>query len=361
MRLHLTNLHGAGAQKLGFSILKSFSKNKITRINEIYTPHSSAYLHSKILNFFPKVTTYKRFFPNSVSRLFETTILSYKFNGPDALLVLGDIPLRIKCSQTVFVQQSHLLKPFIFDWSIFSFKIIFSKLIFRLNINKVDAFIVQSNLMKDKLEATYPQTQGKVYVVKQAIPIWLVNMFAKKKKRNRRIDSNKNNLRLIYPTSPHSYKNYKILSKIINSEDYPIREMIVTIKEHLNPAPHIPWLNCTGYISEKEMIKKYLISDAMIFLSKEESYGLPLVEAMFVGLPIICPDLPYAKSLCGKEAIYFNPDSEKSLLSAIKKLKKKLDKGWRPSWKSEIKNIEKNWDIVVKRMIEITLNSNELK
>jgi hypothetical protein len=82
---------------------------------------------------------------------------------------------------------------------------------------------------------------------------------------------------------------------------------------------------------------------------------------MFVGLPIICPDLPYAKSLCGKEAIYFNPDAEKSLLSAIKKLKKKLDKGWRPSWKSQMKNIEKNWDIVVKRMIEITLNSNELK
>ena len=35
--------------------------------------------------------------------------------------------------------------------------------------------------------------------------------------------------------------------------------------------------------------------DALLFLSTDESYGFPLIEAMFVGLPIICPDLPYAR------------------------------------------------------------------
>jgi glycosyltransferase involved in cell wall biosynthesis len=105
----------------------------------------------------------------------------------------------------------------------------------------------------------------------------------------------------------------------------------------------------------------YANVDGLIFLSKEESYGFPLVEAMFVGLPIICPNLPYARNLCGAQGIYFNPDSQKSLLSAVKKLKIFLDSGWWPSWDYQMKNIPSNWNIVAKSMIEITFNSSRVK
>ena len=30
----------------------------------------------------------------------------------------------------------------------------------------------------------------------------------------------------------------------------------------------------------------------LCYLSKEESFGFPLIEAMYLGLPIVCPDLP---------------------------------------------------------------------
>ena len=358
MRLHLTNVTGAGASVLLSSLLPAIERSKFARINCIYLPNKGYLKNYRSTNKFLKICIYNRFLPNIVSRFLECTFLSYKFNGPDPLLVLGDIPLRVKCHQTVFVQQPFLLQQGIFTWKTFYFKYTIARLIFRLNLSKVDAFIVQSNIMKDRLEASYPSVKGKVHVVGQPVPIWLLNSGIK---RVTRIKSNKSNLQLIYPSFNYPHKNHKLLSKINASKNYPISELIVTIDKYLNPAPHIAWVKCVGFLTPKELMKMYSNVDGLIFLSKEESYGFPLIEAMFIGLPIICPNLPYARSLCGKQAIYFNPDSQKSLLSAIKKLKFFLDNGWWPSWRYQIKNIPGNWDIVAKAMIKITHNLNKLK
>jgi len=358
MRLHLTNVTGIGASKLLESLLPVIEQNKLMKINCIYLPNKGSLMNYKSINKFTKICIYNRFLPNLVSRFLECTFLSYKFNGPDPLLVLGDIPLRVKCSQIVFVQQSHLIKPNVFNWKISYFKYIIVRLIFRLNLNKVNAFIVQSNIMKARLEGSYPSTKGKVYVVAQPVPIWLLNSGIK---RAARVNSNKSNLQLIYPSAAYPHKNHKLLSKINPSDNYPISEAIITIDKNLNPSPHIPWVKCVGFLTPIELIKMYSKVDGLIFLSKEESYGFPLVEAMFVGLPIICPNLPYARNLCGAQGIYFNPDSQKSLLSAVKKLKKILDSGWWPSWDYQMKNIPSNWNIVAKAMIEITFNSSRVK
>ena len=47
-------------------------------------------------------------------------------------------------------------------------------------------------------------------------------------------------------------------------------------------------------------------ADALLFLS-EKDFGFPLIEAMYLGLPIVCPDLPFARALWN-DAIYFDPN-----------------------------------------------------
>jgi glycosyltransferase involved in cell wall biosynthesis len=101
------------------------------------------------------------------------------------------------------------------------------------------------------------------------------------------------------------------------------------------------------------MVQAYSDVDALLFLSKQESYGFPLVEAMFVGLPVVCPDLPYARALCGDQAFYFDPDSPRSLQDALKELKHKLDFGWWPCWSKQMENIPKDWETVARRMLSI--------
>jgi glycosyltransferase involved in cell wall biosynthesis len=96
--------------------------------------------------------------------------------------------------------------------------------------------------------------------------------------------------------------------------------------------------------------------DALLFLSKKESYGFPLLEAMFVGLPIVCPDRPYARIICGDQAIYFDPDEPDSLLIALLNLKKKLADGWWPDWSEQLMPIPKDWKEVARKMMNIVLN-----
>jgi glycosyltransferase involved in cell wall biosynthesis len=142
--------------------------------------------------------------------------------------------------------------------------------------------------------------------------------------------------------------------KVAESEPWPVDEILLTIRQVANPASSIPWINCVGHLSSAEMINAYGAVDALLFLSKKESFGFPLLEAMFLGLPVICPDLPYAKNLCGEQAIYFDPDSVESLRTALVELKRLLSDNWRPDWSNQLKSVPKNWDDVASKFLDIT-------
>lgn len=53
----------------------------------------------------------------------------------------------------------------------------------------------------------------------------------------------------------------------------------------------------------------YLASDALLVTSRDEGFGLPVLEAAVSRLPIICADLPPLRALAGAAAAYFQPDA----------------------------------------------------
>jgi glycosyltransferase involved in cell wall biosynthesis len=80
---------------------------------------------------------------------------------------------------------------------------------------------------------------------------------------------------------------------------------------------------------------------------------------MFLGLPVICPDLPYAKTLCGDQGIYFDPDSVESLRSALMQLKELLSNKWRPDWSEQLRGIPKNWEGFASKILDLAINPPE--
>jgi glycosyltransferase involved in cell wall biosynthesis len=105
------------------------------------------------------------------------------------------------------------------------------------------------------------------------------------------------------------------------------------------------------------MRKAYAEADALLFLSLTESYGFPLIESMFIGLPIICPNLPYAHALCGDQAIYFEANDIQSLREACIELKTRLLRGWHPDWSAQINSLPKDWDSVASQMLYVIRHS----
>lgn len=351
-RLHLTNVSGVGATQLLQSLLPALEHCGHTTITQIYLPYNGA-----LANYLPTkastaIAKYRRWLPNAVSRLLECTLHGWQFDGGVPLFVLGDLPIRCNARQTVFVQTSHLLRPTRLVWSIAAVKFLISRMIFRINLNCINNCIVQTEVMKDALISSYPALCGRVHVVSQPVPIWLQENSLVRKGR---VSSVGDPLILIYPASSYPHKNHKLLSAIslVSANTWPVQRLVLTVDNDLNPAPKVSWIDCVGLLSAQQMIQAYACADALVFLSKEESYGFPLVESMFVGLPIICPDLPYSRHLCGNQAIYFNPNDIASLKLAVETLQARLDEGWWPNWSERLTKIPKTWSEVADEMLKV--------
>lgn len=85
----------------------------------------------------------------------------------------------------------------------------------------------------------------------------------------------------------------------------------------------------TGYIPTQELAAIYKLADIFVFPSIYEGFGLPPLEAMACGVPVIASDIPTLKEVLGNAALFIDPYSPENIASVIKDLisnqeKKKL-------------------------------------
>jgi glycosyltransferase involved in cell wall biosynthesis len=291
---------------------------------------------------------YRRFIPNAVSRLLECTLLSRRLGGGRVVLTLGNLPLRTALRQVVFVHTPFLLSVARSPSFVQNVKSAINRWVFSANLPAVDAAIVQTETMRSALIATFPGLAGKVHVVRQPSPEWLLTT----PPRVRRTPGEK--LRLFYPAAGYAHKNHELLGELTRllTDADPLERIDVTIEPAGRPVGP-PWLRYLGPLAPVQVIEEYAECDALVFPSLEESYGLPLIEAMHLGLPIVAADLPYARELCGDQAIYFDPRSATALRAAIGTLAARLATGWRPDWASQLAHIPRDWEAVARLMLSV--------
>ena len=75
-------------------------------------------------------------------------------------------------------------------------------------------------------------------------------------------------------------------------------------------------------ISENELIQLYKTSDLLLFPSLAEGFGLPILEAQFLKLPVITSKKEPMMTVAGiNGAILVNPVNEEEIINSINKLK----------------------------------------
>lgn len=77
---------------------------------------------------------------------------------------------------------------------------------------------------------------------------------------------------------------------------------------------HILWIQDA---SDEELRWAYAHADALIAASRDEGYGLPLVEAAYFGLPIICSDIPIFREVTQGNADYFKVMDAEALAACL--------------------------------------------
>ena len=71
---------------------------------------------------------------------------------------------------------------------------------------------------------------------------------------------------------------------------------------------------------DETIINLYRNAKLFVFPSLCEGFGLPPLEAMSLGCPVIASDLPVLREVCGDAGLYFNPYSENDLSDKMLKI-----------------------------------------
>lgn len=313
--IYAPRVYTGGGLILLKSILNSFPRNISLTL----------FLDKKIINLINIPKNSQIYFAEK--SLFSRLFLEYKLYSivkkKDTVLCFTSLPPLFKLSGYVisYHQNSILLQKTthrIFSIKkelIFIEKRIFSY-IFRKNIQE---YIVQTPSMKKSLKKFYGE-KIKVRVLPFLSKIPSVNSMKKRDGFVYISDGNehKNHINLLEAWSllgklgikPRLFltlnkSNKNLLSKINN----------FCLKENLK-------IHNLGEIDHYEVFKIYRSSQALIFPSFFESFGLPLIEATKVKLPIIASDLNYVHEVCNPDET-FNPQFPRSIMNAVRRFLKK--------------------------------------
>lgn len=83
-----------------------------------------------------------------------------------------------------------------------------------------------------------------------------------------------------------------------------------------------------GYVSDGELKALYQHASCFVFPSFYEGFGLPPLEAMACGCPVIASTAPAVREVCGDAALYFDPHRPEELAQRLREFF--ADPGLRP-------------------------------
>ena len=81
-----------------------------------------------------------------------------------------------------------------------------------------------------------------------------------------------------------------------------------------------PGVLCTGYVSDRELEWLYRNCFAMLYPSLFEGFGMPVLEALSVGAPVICSNTSSLPEVAGESALLVDPLDPAAIAAAMARL-----------------------------------------
>ena len=129
---------------------------------------------------------------------------------------------------------------------------------------------------------------------------------------------------LVYMGSFMPYKNVETLVTAMNDlPDYTLHLMSPMSSETqdrlraLNPAGNLVIHNGA---SDAEYVELLQSSTALVSASLDEGFGIPLVEAMGFGVPVVVSDITIFHEIAGEAGLFFTPTDAAAFVTAIESL-----------------------------------------
>lgn len=318
--IHASNVHQGGGHSLLMAILDTLpSDRKTVLILDKRLPLPSEFLQQVVV---------RRVAPSLVDRFKAEKWLADNVEEGDLVLCFGNLPplLKLYGHVVLFVQNRYLVDCI--NLGDFSFK---ARLRIRLErvwlsrrISNVDEVVVQTPSMKYFLK----------HRVNRCIPISVLPFMASNEGYGRKIQSskepNEKDIDFLYVASGEPHKNHKQLieawcllakegifpSLKLTLDSTNFTELIVWLDKAINQ--YQLKIENVGTLPAEQITELYERTDALIYPSLFESFGLPLIEARQSGLPVLASELDYVRDVLDPEQT-FDPESAVSIARAVKR------------------------------------------
>ncbi len=93
------------------------------------------------------------------------------------------------------------------------------------------------------------------------------------------------------------------------------KEISAAVARHPETAGRVLF---PGYIDETELFQLYAASEALLYLSLDEGFGHPPLEALALGTPVVASDIPVLREVLGEAAEFAPPEQVPAMTAAIR-------------------------------------------
>lgn len=109
------------------------------------------------------------------------------------------------------------------------------------------------------------------------------------------------------PLGPHNAENRKYF------------ERLSELRGQLGLAGSVHFLTelTDSFLPDDVIADFYRVADALFLPSREEGFGIPLIEAAFGHLPVFCADIPPLRELGLNDVVYFSPDEDAAKIAKL--------------------------------------------
>ncbi len=196
---------------------------------------------------------------------------------------------------------------------------------------RAKAVLVPSQSVKDELEDFYHLPDERVFVTLEAADDKAAATQPDKKTAQQVLKKYK--LRgpfVIYVGNVYPHKNVETLAKAMKglhdkhglSLILPSARSVFLERTEKMMEEHgvSDYAVLPGFVPDEDLSILYSQAVAYVFPTLAEGFGLPPLEAMASGLPVVCSDLPVLREVCGKAALYFDPLDETQIVDQVSKL-----------------------------------------
>ena len=109
------------------------------------------------------------------------------------------------------------------------------------------------------------------------------------------------------PLGPHNVNNISYFEKLTD-----LRKQL-----GLQGSVHFLAEFVEAFLPDEIIADFYRVADALFFPSREEGFGIPLIEAAFSHLPVFCADIAPLRELGLDDVTYFSPEEDPAGIAGL--------------------------------------------